>query len=295
MTDFAWLALRAAGLVLALQAAGAAFFVAALSGPLARSAARIRAASARVAALSLLLLAAQYGIEPAHLAGDWSGIADPALQRLLLSSPLAAALGLRLAGSAAIAVGLWLKSRWGGGAALAGALAVLGSFGLTGHTTQAGHRLLLAPLLLVHLCAAAFWFGSLLPLREVCAREPYPVAARTLEAFSAAALWLVPLIPAAGIALATLLLPDLTALLAPYGLLLIAKAALFAALMGLAAINRLRLTPALTQADPRAPARLRRTIAAEYLIICAVLAVSAVMTGLFSPASAAAAALSESR
>src|SRR2546430_13229115 len=57
------------------------------------------------------------------------------------------------------------------------------------------HRLLLAPLLLVHLMLAAFWFGSLWPLRQLCALEPRAQAARVIEAFSSGALWLVPLIP----------------------------------------------------------------------------------------------------
>jgi putative copper resistance protein D len=63
--------------------------------------------------------------------------------------------------------------------------------------------------------------------------------------------------------------------------MLLAKAALFAVLMGLAAVNRLRLAPALARTQARAP--LRRTLALEYLLICLVLGVTAVMTGRYSP------------
>src|SRR5205823_4919182 len=86
------------------------------------------------------------------------------------------------------------------------------------------------------------------------------------------------------VATAAVLLPDFAALLAPYGLLLGAKLMLFAALMGLAALNRLRLTPALARGEPGALPRLRGSLAAEYVLICAVLTVTAVLTGFFSPA-----------
>src|SRR4029077_14399767 len=96
-------------------------------------------------------------------------------------------------------------------------------------------------------------------------------------------LWLVPLIPLAGLGMAAVLLPDFAALLAPYGLLLGAKLMLFAALMGLAALNKLRLSPALARGEPAALPRLRRSLAAEYVLICAVLSVTAALTGFFSP------------
>src|SRR5207248_8987362 len=86
-------------------------------------------------------------------------------------------------------------------------------------------------------------------LRQLCVLEPRAQAARVIEAISSGTLWLVPLIPLAGAGIAAVLLPDFAALLAPYGLLLGAKLLLFAALMGLAALNRLRLTPALARGE----------------------------------------------
>jgi len=62
----------------------------------------------------------------------------------------------------------------------------------------------------------------------------------------------VPLIALAGAGIAAVLLPDFAALLAPYGLLLSAKLMLFAALMALAALNKLRLAPALGRGEPGA-------------------------------------------
>src|SRR5438067_2796901 len=284
MTELAWVALRAASLVLLFQAAGAALFSAAFGQRLAHSAPAIRRTGVRAAAGALAALGAQYLLEPVHLAGEWAGIADASLHRLVLSSSTGAALAMRAAGVAAVALGLRYDGLAARSAAAAGGLSALGSFALTGHSAVDPHRLLLAPLLLVHLMLAAFWFGSLWPLRQLCALEPRAQAARVIEAFSSGALWLVPLIPLAGAGIAAVLLPGFAALLAPYGLLLGAKLMLFAALMGLAALNRLRLTPALARGEPGALPRLRRSLAAEYVLVCAVLTVTAVLTGFFSPA-----------
>jgi putative copper resistance protein D len=64
--------------------------------------------------------------------------------------------------------------------------------------------------------------------------------------------------------------------------MLLTKAGLFALLMGLAAVNRLRLAPALARTRAREP--LRRTLALEFVLICVVLAVTALLTGRYSPA-----------
>src|SRR2546429_6762662 len=86
---------------------------------------------------------------------------------------------------------------------------------------------------LVHLMLAAFWFGSLWPLRQLCALEPHAQAARVIEAFSSGALWLVPLIPLAGAGIAAEFLPGFSPPPAPPGLLLCAQLLLFSALIGL--------------------------------------------------------------
>jgi putative copper resistance protein D len=107
--------------------------------------------------------------------------------------------------------------------------------------------------------------------------------ARVVAVFSAVAFWLVPLILVAGVALAALLLPDFAALRQPYGELLIVKGALFAVLLGCAALNKWRLGPALGSGDLQAGQRFRRVVISEYVIMVVVLAVTAVMTTFFSP------------
>ena len=75
-----------------------------------------------------------------------------------------------------------------------------------------------------------------------------------------------------------------------YGWVLLLKAALFALLLGLAAINRFRLTPALGRQDAQ-PARgaLMRTIAAETVLGLMVVLAAGVLSGL-RPAAAVAGA-----
>jgi copper resistance protein D len=65
--------------------------------------------------------------------------------------------------------------------------------------------------------------------------------------------------------------------------LLLAKVAGFAVLLGLAALNRWRFGPAIAAGRARALESLRETVLAEWILIAAVVAVTAVMTGLFSP------------
>jgi putative copper export protein len=93
----------------------------------------------------------------------------------------------------------------------------------------------------------------------------------------------VPVILLAGIVMAVLLLPSVSALSEPYGKLLIAKGVGFAVLMGLAAANKWRLGPALVHGAGQSARWFRRSVAAEYVLIALVLTITAVMTTFFSP------------
>lgn len=278
MIEGAWLALRAAGLVVTLLAAGSCLFGIVFGRQLGDRAGRIRASGARTACMALALLVLQLLAEPVHMALEWAGIADPSVLRLVIDSPLGASFATRGAGLVCVAAGARRP-----GLQLAGVAATLVSFILSGHTVSHPHRPVLAAVLAVHIVIVTFWFGALAPLRRIVARETPAYALGILQTFSHVAVWLVPLIALAGALLATLLLPDLRAVLAPYGLLLAAKTVLFAILMGLATLNRQRLLPALSRGERHAALWLQRSIALEWLLISAVLAVTAVMSAEFSP------------
>jgi putative copper export protein len=164
-----------------------------------------------------------------------------------------------------------------------GALFALIAFTRAGHATTHSPGLLLAVLLFIHVAAVAFWFGSLLPLRRVAAAELPAAAARIVEAFSRLALRVVPLLAAAGIALAALLLGSWDNLATNYGRLVVLKLGLFAILMLLAALNRWRYGPALATGEERIVTIFRRVVMAEFVLIAVVLAVTAALTALFSP------------
>jgi putative copper export protein len=284
MIDGVWLALRAAAFILVLQSSGYALFLTLFARTLTPHVLTLmRRAAARVALAALALVLAQALYEPAHMAGGWEGLADPALRRLVVVSAGAAVLALRLGGLTLLTLALRRSRSRAVPLALPAALLALGSFLVSGHVLLDAHRVLLVPLLGLHVLLVAFWFGALIPLRTIARLESSVHVAEVLRRFSTYALWLVPLLALAGVTLAYTLLPDLAALRRPYGMLLCLKALLFAALLVFAALNRLSLTPALARGEARSLATLRRSLTAEYVLMGVALIATAALTGFFSP------------
>ncbi|HVW70049.1 MAG TPA: CopD family protein [Steroidobacteraceae bacterium] len=277
--------LRALSFMLQLQAAGAVFFAAAFGPALTISAAGIRKLAQASATIAVCVVAVQYVLEAARMAGDMAGIFDDQLQALAWDSNVGGSFVVRELGLLLIVAGTRRVAAVRGFALLGvlGAVLVAVSFTLMGHTVHHAHRPILAPLLLAHLLIVAFWFGALWPLCLVSQRESRERAARVVRLFSATAFWLVPVILIVGVAMAALLLPDIAALRQPYGRLLVTKVILFAVLMALAALNKWRLGPALQSPDLQAGRAFRGVVISEYVIIAGVLAVTAVMTEFFSP------------
>jgi putative copper resistance protein D len=167
--------------------------------------------------------------------------------------------------------------------AVVGATLTLSSFLFTGHTADHAQRWLLAILLIIHLMIAAFWFGALLAFLVTATRESPQAYGVMVRDFSKTASLLVPFVLLAGLLMAFVLMPDLAALSAPYGNLLLFKIAAFTLLMTLAAWNKFRLSPALVSQAPGALTRFGRIVAVEWILIALVLGATAIMTGLFSP------------
>jgi copper resistance protein D len=309
MPDILSVVLRVLSFVLQLQAAGAVFFAAAFGPALTISLPAVRTLARVTAIVALFTVAGHYILEAARMAGDMSGVFDSSLQNMAWTSTFGGAFAVRELGLLLIIAGMRatsakttasrfftssvaapvafvmkrLSARGFTVVGVTGAVLVAASFTLTGHTAVNSRRGLLAPLLLAHLLIVAFWFGALWPLCLVTLRESRERMARIVAVFSAVAFWLVPLILVAGVAIAVVLLPGFAALRQPYGELLIAKVALFAVLMGCAALNKWRLGPGLGRGEPRAAEGFRRVVISEYVIMVIVLAVTAVMTTFFSP------------
>ena len=277
--------LRAAIFAALLQAAGAALFLSFFGARLAVSGDAIRRLGATAAAAGAALVIARYLIEPARMTGTLAGVLDSSMHGFLLTSNLGLAQLFRLTGAGIVGLALLRFTRPREGLALAGALLIVGSFSVMGHTAASDQRWLLGCLLVVHVFAAAFWFGSLIPLYIACGRENLSDAGALIERFSSIAVRIVPLILLAGVGMAIFLLPGLGSLGSPYGLLLIAKVLVFALLMGLACLNKYRLGPAVASGHAPSLVFLRRCIAIEIWLMAAVLTVTATMTTLHSPGS----------
>ncbi len=283
MTDVLSVVLRAVSFVMLFQAAGIAIFVALFGRRLATTRHPVHRLGQVSAIGALVFVAGHYALEAARMAGEMSGMLDPSLQQMVWHSSGRAALVSRLAGLLLIAIGLHGTGRGWTSVAVAGAVLATAAFALTGHTSVNAHRGAMAALLMFHLLVVAFWFGALAPLSLASSRETPARAADLTERFTALATWLVPMILIAGVAMAAVLLPSVSALRESYGELLIAKIVGFALLMGLAAANKWRLGPALARGTAQTGLRFRRCVAIEYVLIASVLTITAVMTSFFSP------------
>ena len=309
MPDILSVILRALGFVLQLQAAGVVFFAAAFGPALTISLPAIRKLARVSAIAAVFVVAGHFVLEAARMSDGLAGVFDLSLQTMAWNSTAGGSfivreLGLLLivagmravparvtannifAASVGSPVAVFWKRLTARGVTLvgvAGALIVAVSFTLTGHTSVSPRHGLLAPLLLAHLLIVAFWFGALWPLCLVTLRESRERTARVIAVFSAAAFWLVPMILLVGVGIAAALLPDVASLKKPYGQLLIAKGALYGLLMCLAALNKWRFGPAIASGDLQAGRRFRVVVMVEYVLLAAVLSVTAVMTTFFSP------------
>ena len=283
LVDGLSVALRALSFVALFQAAGAALFLAFFGRLLPTTRGAVRRVVAYSALVATGLLLTQYLLEAARMSGEMSGVMDSTLQALVLHSSTATALAWRLGGLALVLIALRLSGTASSVLSMSGVLLAIGAFAFMGHTASHPERWLSCLLLVAHLLVVAFWFGALVPLHLASSREAPMQAATAINTFSAMATWIVPVLLVAGLALAALLLPDLAALQTTYGRLLIAKLAGFALLMGLAALNKLRLGPAVASGDGRAAAAFRRSLEAEYLLIAGLLSMTAVLTSFYSP------------
>ena len=218
------------------------------------------------------------------LTGDASGMVDGEMLSLLWTTQSGSALRWQLGGSALLLAGLFLP-RIGAIFCLIGSAAVLGAFLVAGHVAdhvadRDGLLLLLLVVLFLHLAVAALWIGILTPLRGL-ARTPdtHGTAADLGVRFGRLASIAVPAMILAGGAMAYALVGSLNAFFGTgYGRMLMVKLAAVAALLGLAALNKLRFVPALERGDTSAGDKLARSIAWEWGAVLLILLATALLT-----------------
>ncbi len=207
--DSVVLALRALSFVAIFQAVGNALFLDVFGARLSASVEERVRTLARIAAVAALCLAvAHYVLVPAWLAGNLGSTFDPSLSELLRESDAGTANIVRIVGLAVLFLSLDRRTRLNTIAMRAAVAFAILSFALMGHTVIHPLHWVLAPLLLVHVAVAAFWFGTLWPLREVAAREEAERGAATIAEYSRLAIRLVPWVLICGVALALVFHPQ---------------------------------------------------------------------------------------
>jgi putative copper export protein len=276
-------ALRAVSFTLLLNAAGIPIFLTAFGHLMPGSLSVVRKLGWTLAISAMMFVAAHQVLEAARMAGEMSGVLDPAMQKMALESRAGTAFAARLVGLALVAIGLRRRAGSPPGpptVALLGTVLTITSFTLQGHTTTTPHRAAAAALIILHLLVVAFWLGALWPLYVAVKKEPPAIAARVIDRFSVTATWLVPLILLAGIGLTAILVPSLDTFRQPYGQLLLAKVAGFAVLLAMASLNKWSFGPACAAGNTSA---FERTVIVEFILISIVLTATAILTMFYSP------------
>jgi len=173
-------------------------------------------------------------------------------------------------------------------AALALGVVTLATLAFVGHAAAAGHgaiHLVHSAADMLHLLAAGGWVGAL-PALVYCLAQPLGAAelARLTLRFSTLGFVCVLVLAASGAVNALFLVGSFAALAGTaYGRVLLAKLGVFALMLGLAALNRRRLTPRLVGGEVAAAATLRRSALME--IACGVAVIVLVgALGVIAPA-----------
>ena len=258
------------------------------------------------AILSLLLSIGWLVLMASSMAGTplWP-LDQEVIGGLLTSSAVGAAWKLRVVALVVAAVAATLaaqRSLWLWLVMLASGIA-LGTLPWTGHGAMdeaaMGWVHLIADIL--HLIASGAWVGALLDLLLLVSRPAAQVdpahlglTHRALHGFGAVGTIVVATVVVTGLVNAWMLvgIGNVAALATTlYGQLLLAKLVLFVAMLGLASLNRFRLTPAFEQSIASADHRgalgaLRGSLAAETVCVVVVLALVAWLGTLAPPSSA---------
>ena len=199
-------------------------------------------------------------------------IAIPVVWNSALATSLAPSLLIAAAALAAAMVALRTASPTAARILSAIAMVAAGlSLAATGHAATASPQWLTRTAVFVHGVGVAFWVGSLLPLAAIGWRADTPLLP-VLHRFSHLAVPVVAVLVLTGLTLAVIELESFGALVeTSYGQILSVKLALVLVLLGLAALNRLYLTPALAR-DGSSRRALVRSILLEGVAALGILA-----------------------
>ena len=221
-----------------------------------------------------------------------AGMFDGFMAGLLLQSPIGYGSGLKLAGFGVAGIALLLArpsllataegAVWPPVLIIGAPLAIFFfavSFAVLGHVASLGVLAWLA--IALHISAMGLWIGALYPLHALCRSEPAATLQPLLQMFGSLGWAVTGSLVLAGVYLLTELLErPLDLFTTPYGLLLVSKMLLVICLLGLAALNKFRLVPAIANAGV---GTLQRAIRAEMFLVLLILLLTASLTTLTGP------------
>jgi putative copper export protein len=282
--DAAAIAAKTLTYAFSLTASGGAIFILVFS-PFLRAGERtqIVKVSVLLAIFAIVFTALRLPIIAATLGGDLFSMMDLPLLRFAIESSEGQAAGVRVLGLVLILFLLVPTSTTAAVAALGAAL-VSASFAFTGHSLSLDRGLLPQVLVTLHLLAVSYWLGAFFPLRYVTYRPDPPGVAQVMKRFGDIALYIVGALMFAGVVLLWIMLGTPLVLFdSDYGRAVVVKLLFVAGLLGLAAVNKRVLTPALARGDISALQRLRNSITAEMAMAGLILVVTATFTTVVGP------------
>jgi copper resistance protein D len=236
--------------------------------------------------IGILLLASALGsgakilMLAGSMSGSIAGMFDGGFTGMILRAGEGRAVYIRLMGLALCALAVSADRRLQT-PALLGAIIASVSFAQVGHIH--GLHSAASLLLNLHLLCAAFWLGALAPLLMIAQDGNQAQIASSAARFGQLALYGVAVLLVAGASQLWILSRDASDFwTSDYGLMMAAKLLAVAILLGVAAFNKLYLTPRLT-AHKEAAARFRRSIQVEMLLVAVILLITAAFTTLTGP------------
>jgi copper resistance protein D len=282
--DLAALLTKAATYAATLSAAGCVFFMAYNDGLLQNpERIRIRRLLVASAAAAALASAATTLLLAASMSGDIAGMIDSTFIGLLLRGSEGRAGGIRIIGLTCVLLAISTTRRFQM-LALLGAVLAATSFAWVGHIHALRPNILPTLALCLHLLGAAFWLGALAPLLAVTRSGNGAQTGLIAARFGRAALGVVGMLVAAAAILLWILIGDASRFWSSdYGWMLAGKLVVVAALLSIAALNKLHFTPRLLKGEVRALQDLARSIKVEMILGGLVLLITATFTTITGP------------
>lgn len=264
-------------------AAGAIYFLT-YSGALLQEPQRmhIRRLIGTLLLASAFLSGVRVALSSASMSGDVAGMLDSGFVGMILGAGEGRAISIRIAGLCLAGAAVLSSEGRLLRLAFIGAVIASLSFASVGHV-HALPGALPTLLICVHLLCASFWLGALAPLLIVARGSDSQFAAIAVR-FGKIALALVALLLSAGAALLWALIRDAALFWSSdYGELMALKLLSVAALLGIAGVNRVYLTPRLLQGHANSVRRFRRSIQIEMAVGTLILLLTAAFTTIAGP------------